>query len=74
MSDFIGAESLGKALECMKPSEADASMLAESLQPATLRAEILSEHHKQDVYRCVAHNRSPRLSVSLRPVSILLYP
>lgn len=56
VSDFIGAESLGKALECMKPSEADASMLAESLQPTTLRADILSERHKQDVYRCVTRN------------------
>ncbi|XP_034255350.1 dimodular nonribosomal peptide synthase [Thrips palmi] len=53
VSDFIGAESLGKALECMKVSEADASLLAESMQPSSLHAVMLSEEHKADVYSMI---------------------
>lgn len=53
VSDFIGAESLAKVLERMKPSEADASLLAESLQPSTFRAEVLSDADKADVYAMI---------------------
>lgn len=53
VSDFIGAESLGQALECMKPSGAEASLLAESRHQSNFRAELLSEEHKKDVYSMI---------------------
>ncbi|KAK3918710.1 Mycosubtilin synthase subunit C [Frankliniella fusca] len=53
VSDFIGAESLSQVLECLKPSEADASLLAESRHQSNFRAEMLSEEHKKDVYSMI---------------------